>query len=263
MQWYIQIRLYTCNICNTYNTDNTYRYMQIHKMHAIHSIHAIHADTFRYILMLMIHVHTYIIHATYMLYIQIHSNIYTSLLHCDVAVILLCMYVFVCIACMQSDTHRYIHIHVHTCSYIHIHTHTYPPQSVAWRGFGVLLLPHATPMRSSTYPDLLGRGSGWDGAALSLPYACRAHGRAKTGLGMCPWSLDKVAGLLPMAVLSGTRSLPPPPGDVSGLLWAPTHKRVYVACMWPTYRYMYTHVHTCIQIHAIRTHMDWFQNLQM
>jgi len=131
-------------------------------MHAIHSIHAIHADTFRYILMLMIHVHTYIIHATYMLYIQIHSNIYTSLLHCDVAVILLCMYVFVCIACMQSDTHRYIHIHVHTCSYIHIHTHTYPPQSVAWRGFGVLLLPHATPMRSSTYPDLLGRGSGWD-----------------------------------------------------------------------------------------------------
>ena len=30
-----------------------------------------------------------------------------------------------------------------------------------------------------------------------------------------------------------------PSRDVSGLLWAPTHKRVYVACMWLTYVYMY------------------------
>ena len=94
------------------------------------------------------------------------------------------------------------------------------------------------------------------GAAFPLPYACRAHWRAKTGLGMGPCLRDKVAGLLPMAVLSGARSSPPPPRDVSGLLWALTHKGEYVACMWPTCVYMYTHVYTCMPIHTIHAHMD-------
>jgi hypothetical protein len=174
---------------------------------------------------------------------------------------------------MQCDTYRYIHIHVNTCQYIHIHTHTYPRQSVSWRGLGVLLLHHATPMRSATYPDLLGRGSGWDlyatfarggpmgctgGLRLPPPDACSAHKCAKMGPGVGPWSRDKVAGLLPMAVRSGARWLPAPPGDVSGLLWAPTHKRVYVGCMWPTYVYMYTHVCQYIHIHAhTYIYMQW------
>ena len=177
--------------------------MHIYAIHAIHSIHAIHADTFRYIHMLMIHAHTYIIHATYMLYIQIHTHIYTSLPHCDVAVVLrrrsefyhMCMYVYVLHVCnvIHADTYQYIHIHTHTytcmqwlgqahlthvrhaacrytldtCTYMHIYTHIHTDtytyihiQSVSWRGFGVLLLPHATPMRSATYPDQLRRGSG-------------------------------------------------------------------------------------------------------
>ena len=119
---YIQIRPYTCNTCNTHNTLYTCRYIQIHTIHAIHAIHAILADTFRYILMLVIHAHTYIIHATYMLYIQIHTNIYTSLLHCDIAVILLCMYVYVLHVCNVIHTHTYTYMHIHIYSYIHIHT---------------------------------------------------------------------------------------------------------------------------------------------
>ena len=43
-----------------------------------------------------------------------------------------------------------------------MHTYTYPRQSVSGGGFEVLLRTHATPMRSATYPDQLGRGSGWD-----------------------------------------------------------------------------------------------------
>ena len=210
-----------------------------------------------------------------MLYIQIHTNVYTSLLHCDVAVSFI-MYVCMCMYCMYAMW--YTQIHTHTCSYIHIHTHTYPPQSVARRGFGVLLLPHATPMRSAAYPDLLGRGSGWDlhatfarggpmgGAGeLLFPSPTRA-GRTGAQKLVWAWVPDcgiKWQGCCPWLSWVGPARRRPPPRNVSGLLWALTHKGVYVACMWPTYVYMYTHVYTCMPIHTIHAHMDCLQNLQM
>ena len=98
----------------TYDTYSTYRYIHIHTIHAIHSIHAIHTDTYRYTHMLMIHAHTYIIHATYMLYIQIHTHIYTSLkvpersqgLNKVHETLYICMYVYVLHVCnvIHADT---------------------------------------------------------------------------------------------------------------------------------------------------------------
>ena len=199
--------------------------------------------------MLMICAHTYILHAAYMLYIQIHTHIYTLLKGLSAGLsaglslrpyicVCIIMYVYVLHVCnvihantyqyIQIHTHTYTYIHIHamtwagtlthvrhaacrytldTCTYMHIytniHTYTYTYiyiQSVSCRGFGVLLLPHATPMRSATYPDQLGRGSGrghrvpivmgWPmgsaGGSLGTPYACSVHGCAKTGVGMGP-----------------------------------------------------------------------------
>ena len=68
---------------------------------------------------------------------------------------------------IQIHTHRYRYI-----QYIHIHTHTYTWQSASGGGFEQLLRPLATPLRSPTYPDHLGRGSG---RARRARNACGMH----------------------------------------------------------------------------------------
>jgi hypothetical protein len=143
---------------------------------------------------------------------------------------------------------------IHTNTYIYMHIHTYTCNDLGQVYYAECYLPRSaqTGLRTgSSSAHCAWRAHELHrGAAFAPPDACSAHKCAKMGPGVGPWSRDKVAGLLPMAVRSGARWLPAPPGDVSGLLWALTHKAVYVACMWPTYVYMYTHVYTCMPIHT-------------
>ena len=189
-----------------------------------------------------------------------------------------------------GHTCRYIQYIQHTCNtgqyrlYIQIHTDTYTymhRQSVSCRGFVLLLLPHATPMRSATYPDQLGRGSGRGHRVpivIGGPMGC-AGGRlwppptraVRTGAPKRVWEWVpdrgiKWRGCCPWLSWVGPARCPPPLGMFRACC-GHQHIKEY---MWPvcglhmcTCIHMYTHVYTCMPIHAIHAHMDWFQNLQM
>jgi hypothetical protein len=149
---------------------------------------------------------------------------------------------------------------------IHTHTYTYILQQTMPGGvFAVLLLPHATPMLSATYPDQLRRGSG---RARRVPIA-RGGPMGCTG-GLCwppptraartsapkwvwGWVPDlgiKWQGCCPWLSGVGPAGCRPPPG----MFWACCGHRHIKECMWPvcglhmyTCIHMYTHVCQCIQ----------------
>ena len=95
------------------------------------------------------------------------------------------------------NTYTYMYIHANTYTYIHIHAHTISVMKGFWGAaaaardsYAQRHLPRSarTGLRMGSPCNLCAwRAHGRRrGAAFPLPYACRAHWRAKTGLGMGP-----------------------------------------------------------------------------
>ena len=187
----------------------------------------------------MIHAHTYIMHATYMPYIQIHTHIYTSLkgasaglsasLSAGLSAGLIC--VSMCMYCMYAMS--YTQIHTHTCTYMSIHTYTdtyihiHTPDS---QGLEVFLCGSGgSTRRLCTAPptQIISDGArgvlaeremrvecllAEQGVHFGSPNACCARRCAKTGPGVGLRWPEKVVGHLPRGALSGARGVPPQRG---------------------------------------------------
>ena len=177
--------------------------------------------------------------------------------------------------------HIHTHIYTYTYTYIHIHTHTYPLKFSVGRGFCAAAaaahnsyaqrrLPRSarTGLRtgsSSAHCDWRAHGL-CRGAALVPPTRAARKGAPKRvwewvpdrGIkwqGCCPWlSWVGPAGCRP---LQGMFQACCGHQHIKEYMWSICGLHMYT-CI-----HMYTHVYTCMPIHTIHAHMDWFQNLQM